>query len=121
MLQIADRRDMENRRHFIISSFAMMATVVSGLRTSGPQGTNGYNLSAGEIILVKAGMNFNLPTKPRDGDTVMLVVRGESLEKPAIVKYKSSKIVGDTEALELDSMANVRLVYNAPTDNWNLA
>lgn len=112
---------MENRRHFILSSFAMMAAVVSGLKTSGPQGTNGYNLSAGEIILVKAGMNFNLPAQPRDGDTVILVVRGESLRRPGIVKYKSSKIVGDSEALELDSMSNVRLVYHAPTDNWDLA
>jgi hypothetical protein len=112
---------MENRRHFIISSLAMMATVVSGLKTLAPKGNKLHNLVPGEVVLVKAGMNFNLPAQPQDGDSVILVVRGESLSQPGIVTYKSSKIAGDREALELDSMANVRLVYHAPTDNWNLA
>jgi hypothetical protein len=112
---------MENRRHFILSSFAMMTAVASGLKALVPESKGTHNLVPGEIVLVKAGMSFNLPAQPQDGDSVVLVVRSTSLEQPSIVTYKSSKIVGDREALELDSMANVRLVYHAPTDNWNLA
>ena len=117
---------MENRRQFIISSIAMMGTVASGVKALGPgllsSYSNGvYDLVPGEIVLVRAGMSFNLPARPQDGDAVTLIIRGSSLDTPGIVNYRSSTIMGDKESLELDSMANVKLTFKAATNDWYLA
>ncbi len=104
---------------FIVGAPASMATSLNlkGLLNTSKQQ---IELKAGDVVIAKSDTNLMLPRNPKNGDSVQIVVENSTLHRPCTIQYETHAIVGDNEALVLDSIANFRLVFNARSDNWEL-
>lgn len=78
------------------------------------------NLAPGEVVIAEPGMIFGLPAKPKEGDTVQIVIDTASVENPSIVSYQGISILEDHESLILDSLGNIKLTYREDKMNWVL-
>lgn len=79
-------------------------------------------LSANEIHSVTEGAVINLPSNPKNGDCVWIIVDNSSLANPAIVQQVGcEKILGNQEPLILDTLSNFKLTYSSCDNDWKLS
>jgi hypothetical protein len=132
MRALADR-SIVKRRNFVVTILAITALTVlpstgaisstllgSDTRPRSLERKKLKKLKSGDICLAEPDALISLPSHPRDGDFVHIAVDGSSLNKPSIITSSKAKIVGEEESLELDSLAILKLTFNAATNNWQI-
>ena len=102
-----------------ISSPKVLSSVVTNLKQSTLK--NGLQLKAGDIYIAQAGKVVALPTNPVNGDQLHVVVDTSSVLKPCRLEAMGAKVAGDRNGLVLDTLANIRLTYDANTRDWRLS
>ena len=112
------------RRIFLTSLMASAGTMLGPpelikLDLSG--GIETVKVKAGDIVLAKSGTCLRLPSQPKNGDSVHIIIDSTALEHPCSVVSLKEKVAGDREPLILDSLANIKLIYRKETKNWVLA
>lgn len=114
-----------NRRKFLLSVMPVVATVVESntavaavLGAHDLGGLEKVSLKPGDSLLVSESCTLELPENPSHGDSVYLVVPSKSLRKPSQVISPSATILGHSDPLILDSLANFNLKYDAVRNDW---
>lgn len=118
------------RREFISKTFAGMilssgALSFTGLFSSVIAGTPGNlslpSLKAGELFIAQAGKMFQMPVNPSNGDEVYIIVDTTSVLEPCEIKANGATVMGDDGPLILDTLANIKLRYDAQSKDWSLS
>lgn len=77
---------------------------------------NSKQLQPGDSYTTEEDTNIILPFNPQDGDYVRIAVTNRST-----IEYFENRIVGRNEELILDTLAIIKLTYNAATNDWQLS
>lgn len=76
-------------------------------------------LAKNNAIIVEPNTIYQMPKNPKHGDYVQLVVDQTSLHKPSsLTDAADARIINDREPLVLDSLAILKLTYDAKENNW---
>lgn len=113
------------RRDFICKGLAGMilsSGVLSftGVLSSAIAGTHA-SLKSGELFIAQAGKTFQMPLNPSNGDEIFIIVDTTSVLDPCLIKANGATLMGDHEPLVLDTLANIKLKYNAESKDWLLS
>jgi len=74
------------------------------------------HLQTGETYSTEEDTEIVLPFNPQHGDYVRIAVTQKSK-----IEYFENRILGRSEALILDTLAIIKLTYNAANNDWQLA
>jgi hypothetical protein len=103
-----------NRRNFLYS----LVAVNGALQLSGWNRCFEFpELLPNTINHVKSGALLNMPSNPKDGDFLHLIVDQESLTRKPTLMGNGNHVLDEKEIV-LDQMAILKLVYNKNQANW---
>lgn len=77
-------------------------------------------LANNQASIIKPGTIYRMPTNPKHGDHVHIVVDQSSLLRPSVLQDSKNKIIDDKELI-LDCMAIFKLTYNSNEKTWKHA
>jgi hypothetical protein len=102
------------RRDFVISAGLLaLASIL-------PKVSEGKTVYLGNKNYCVVGPDsvLKLPSNPKEGHSVNLIIPTKSIEKPSKVEFSSTPILGDTEDLLLDTFGHIRLTYLNASKGW---
>lgn len=112
------------RRHFLTSLVATAGTILGPsdlMKLDLSKGVKSIDVKAGDVVIAEQATCLNLPLKPKNGDMVQIIIENSTLERPCYIQSKKASVAGDREPLVLDSIANIKLIYQSNTKDWVLS
>jgi hypothetical protein len=95
------------------SSFSLFSGLLFGARNK--------QLKINGIYLASPSAFFLLPSDPKDGDSLRIIVDRNSLKLPCQLHSKMATIAGEKTDLALDSLAIVKMTYDSKNLDWKIS
>jgi hypothetical protein len=107
-----------DRRNFLSLALGLVSLHVADL-SSKSEVESVHQLAASDIYLVGKKKIIQLPKNPKDGDFVHIIIDVNGVTKACEMK-SDYKILGDSAPLHLDSIANIKLTFDAAKKDWKI-
>ncbi len=101
---------------FLVATFGALSKTAKAI----PVMTEAKELLLNVPNYIESESVVKMPTNPKHGALVHIIVKSESLTKPCLLICNHSSITGDKEPLVLDQLATIVFKYDAFKKDWIL-